>query len=397
MSPLEFPRLRWEYRHEWNASPVPTKAEDLPKVRDAQWTAGDVADSRSTEPTADKIDFTWVGHAACHFQIPVPMTDGQGTRSTRRVVILTDPVLSQRCSPVQFMGPARYTRAPTTVQKMSEDVTGRAWPDIVLLSHNHYDHLDYNTLKAIVSKPNGRPQPTFLVPLGVKEWFTANLRELPEDKVVELDWWEERTVEVSAPQAESAGDNPDSSGRLRFIFTPAQHFSARSPFDRDQTLWGSWAIHTLAPTSSEPTASSASQPPLSRIWFSGDSGYRFLPRHVKTLEEEEKLPHCPAFKEIGELLGPFDLAAIACGAYSPRAMFSEIHMNPREAVQVHKQVRSRWSVGIHHSTFRLTAEDVHEPARLFLEEGTKAGLARGQVNILEIGETQAVPIGSGTS
>lgn len=389
---LGFLKLRWETRAEWNESPLPTKQEDLPSVRDAAWVESDAASPGSPQSGEDgKLRLTWIGHAGCHLQIPLPVVS-TGKSTSRNINVLTDPVLSQRCSPVQFMGPARYTRPCTTIEDMAKDTSGRAWPDIVVLSHNHYDHMDYGTLKAFVSKPHHRPQPTFLVTKGLKSWFTQHLKELPSEKVVELDWWEERIVEVE-PQAAD-----ETVGRLRFVCTPAQHFSSRSPFDRNQTLWGSWAIHTLPPATL-PEQSSAPSPkfPLPRIWFSGDSGYRYLPEKVKTLEEEEKLPHCPAFKEIGDLLGPFDLALIACGAYAPRRMFSELHMCPRESVKVHQELRSRFSVGIHHSTFRLTLENVHEPAKLLLEEGEKAGLKvgpQGELDNLEIGETRVISVGS---
>lgn len=316
---LHFLKNRVSQRNEFDMPPLPKKGEGLPIVRPATW-------SETGNESADRHDgqlrVTWIGHAGCHFQIPVP--DPTSSSGTRMVNLLTDPVLSKRCSPFQFMGPARYTEPCTSIQDMAK--SDRAWPDIMVISHNHYDHLDYNTIKALVSKPNGRAQPLFFVPLGLKAWFTAQTPELPSEKVVELDWWEERVVEFSSGSQDS--DSSDT-GRLRFVCTPAQHFSARSPFDRNQTLWASWAMHVLGPRSTtESSASATPSTPLPRLWFSGDSGYRWVPGNLPP-SEEESLPHCPAFKEIGDLLGPFDVAMIACGAYKPRSVFSLIHVSHR--------------------------------------------------------------------
>ncbi|PWN26037.1 Metallo-hydrolase/oxidoreductase [Jaminaea rosea] len=359
-----FLRTRYyDARDEWQEPPLPKKGEGMPVVREAKW----LEDGGREED--ERVRLTWLGHASCHLQLPLH----DSAKTTLN--ILTDPVLSHRCSPVQFMGPARYTEPCTSVEAMAQD--DRAWPHVVVLSHNHYDHMDYGTIKALLSRPNGREQPLWLVPLGLKKWFEQHCKELPSEKVVELDWWEETIVAAGEGRA-----------GVKFTCTPAQHFSGRSINDRNQTLWASWAMHVL------PSDTSASRHPSARIWFSGDSGYRSLPRGFPTdgSGDESSLPHCPAFREIGQLLGPFDLALIACGAYQPRSMFSELHMNPRESVQVHKEIGARRSVGIHHSTFRLTSEEVNEPANWFVEEGRKAGLGEGEVGCLGIGETSVVKV-----
>lgn len=393
---------------EWEERPVPKSVEEgLPAVRQCTWVQdGEAATQSDAQGKHDgKLRYTWIGHAGCHLQIPLPVapapasaSDGAKTQhtptsATATLTVLTDPVLSERCSPFQFLGPKRYTAAPTSVSAMASEPTGRAWPDVVLLSHNHYDHCDYDTLRALVSRPKaeGRPAPLFVVPLGMRAWFEKYLgREIGKGRVVELDWWEERIVEV-----EVGGGK----GRLRIVCTPAQHFSGRGLTDRDATLWASYALHVLPPEGSETDA------PLPRIWFSGDTGYRTVPRGtVPHSDAEAALPSCPAFREIGALLGPFDLALVACGAYDPRSVFSPIHAAPHEAVAIHGDVRSRLSVGIHHSTFKLTAEEVDEPARLFLEEGAKAGAGvgfdveegrdgLGRVAIMEIGETRVIDVG----
>ncbi|CAO1625550.1 unnamed protein product [Sympodiomycopsis kandeliae] len=351
---------------EWDEKPLPLKGKGLPNVKTATWTH----DNQS--PESNQIVYTWLGHAACHLQIPLP---SQGGENTKRLKVLTDPVFSYRCSPVQFMGPARYTDAPTSVSDMASE-QDKAWPDVILISHNHYDHLDYNTIKEFVSRPNDRSIPTFVVPLGLKAWFTNNFRAIPTDQIVELDWWGQRDLTIEGNEA-----------RVRVTCTPAQHFSGRSISDRDHTLWASYAMKVLSPTQ---TTS-----PLAKIWFSGDSGYRSVPRGTPP-SEEENLPHCPAFEEIGSTLGPFDLSLIACGAYDPRSVMSPIHMNPKEAVNVHQHVRSKKSFGIHHATFRLTPEDVDEPARLFLREAKEKGLKQGECEIIDIGQSVNVDIVTGS-
>lgn len=346
---------------EWDEKPLPKKGEGLPTVRTADW-----VEKGGAESGKNALRYTWLGHAACHLQVPLG--------NENKMSILTDPVFSYRCSPVQFMGPTRYTDPPTSVAAMaSEEQHGKAWPDVILLSHNHYDHLDYDTMKQFINGGgSGRPCPTFVVPLGLKTWFTSNFKALPESQLVELDWWEQ--TELHHPNG----------GAVRVTCTPAQHFSGRSGFDRDHTLWASYALHVVSDNA-----------PPARIWFSGDTGYRSVPRGVKPQSDEEfALPHCPAFQEIGSLLGPFDVALIACGAYDPRSVMSPIHLAPHESVAVHRDVKSRKTFGIHHATFRLTPEDVDEPARRFIEEGQKAGLPKGEVDIIEIGETRVVDVQS---
>ena len=277
------------------------------------------------------------------------------------------------------MGPKRYTDSPTSVSAMAiEEEFERAWPDVILISHNHYDHLDFNTIKEFVNGGGlNRPCPTFVVPLGLKRWFTDNFK-LDHGKIAEMDWWDQ--IELGPDT-----DGKPHGGALRITCTPAQHFSGRSGFDRDHTLWASYAIQVLPESGSSSTLAPA------RIWFSGDTGYRSVPRGTDP-NDEASLPHCPAFQEIGERLGPFDLALIACGAYDPRSVMSPIHAAPHESVAIHQDVKSKKSFGIHHATFRLTPEDVDEPARKFIEEGQKAGLKDGEVNIVEIGETTEIHV-----
>jgi L-ascorbate metabolism protein UlaG (beta-lactamase superfamily) len=174
--------------------------------------------------------------------------------------------------------------------------------DVVLVSHNHYDHLDLETLQKLEMKFH----PVFITALGNALFLKA--RGLKN--VVELDWWESHSVLDT-----------------EFTLTPAQHFSSRSMRDRDQSLWGGFYIKTLD----------------YKIFFAADSGY------------------CPCFKEIAERLGNPDLSFIPIGAYEPRWFMRTVHMNPDDAVLAHRDLGSQQSVGIHFGCFKLTAESIDAP------------------------------------
>jgi L-ascorbate metabolism protein UlaG (beta-lactamase superfamily) len=225
---------------------------------------------------------TFVGHST--FLIQTPFGN-----------ILTDPMYSERASPVSFAGPRR-TRMPAVV---FDDLPPIA---VVLLSHNHYDHCDLPTLRAI----EDRWHPIVVTPLGNTQLLTsARVR-----RIVELDWWQE------------AAGVP-----LRIVLTPAQHFSARTPFDRNRALWGSFVIGVGN----------------RQIFFAGDTGYG------------------PHFTHIRERAGAPDLALLPIGAYEPRWFMKDIHMNPAEAVRAHLDLGAARSVGMHFGTFQLTPEAIDEP------------------------------------
>lgn len=145
--------------------------------------------------------------------------------------------------------------------------------------------------------------------------------------------WDERDLTVTQ---KSETGSEDTTSHLRLTCSPAQHFTGRGIFDRFHTLWSSWSIAQLS--------SSGATTSTSRIWFGGDTGYKSVPRGATT---EEGLPTCPAYKEIGEKLGPFDLSMIPIGAYSPRFFMSPIHLSPEDAVEVHKETKSKKSIGMH--------------------------------------------------
>lgn len=208
--------------------------------------------------------------------------------------VLTDPVFSDRASPVQWAGPKRFHPAPIAIDGLPEIKA-------VIISHDHYDHLDKAAIKSLADKVE-----YFITPLKVGENLIA--WGVDKSKIIELDWWQEVKVEG-----------------LTFVATPSQHFSGRGLFDRDETLWASWVI----------------QSDKRNLFFSGDSGY------------------FSGFKEIGDKYGPFDITMIETGAYN--ALWAEIHMLPEQSLQAHIDLRGKAMLPIHNGTFDLALHDWYEP------------------------------------
>lgn len=217
-------------------------------------------------------------------------------------------VFSHRCSPSQWVGPARYTPPPIKMEEMPEI-------DGVVISHAHYDHLDVSTIKYVfyhslvlhlskltyrarhlfsAAQPKGSVH--FFVPLGNKKWFASAIGTKESD-VTEFDWWDHASFTTPAQTHSS----------LRVTCTPCQHFANRSLFDRNHTLWASWAIEQL-PTRNETRENKIQDDkPICKIWFGGDTAYRGVHSGM-TREEELKMPYCPVFEEIGEKFKFFDFA-----------------------------------------------------------------------------------------
>jgi L-ascorbate metabolism protein UlaG (beta-lactamase superfamily) len=236
-----------------------------------------------------KAQITWIGHASALVQMG-------------GFNILTDPIFSDRASPVQFAGPKRFQAPGLSLAQLPPI-------DAVVISHNHYDHLDLDSVSALAALPNA---PVFYVPLGIDTWFKAHV---PNAKVFKTDWQEKHVL--TKPQ-----------GNLALHFLPIQHWSSRTPFDRLATLWGSWAL--MAGDKA--------------VWFSGDLGYS-----QDTANIGKQFPK------------GFDLSLIAVGAYEPRWFMKGQHINPAEAVTIHREIGSRKSVGIHWGTFTLTDEPLDQP------------------------------------
>ena len=244
---------------------------------------------------------------------------------TATVSILTDPVFSERASPLSFIGPRRVRRAGVSIDELPN-------VDVVLLSHNHYDHCDLSSLKRI----QRRFDPLLITPLhNGRLAHAAGFR-----RIEELDWWERATT-----------------ARLPITVAPAQHFSARTPFDRNRALWGSFMIEIDD----------------RRLFFAGDSGY------------------ASHFVEVRERFGAIDLALLPIGAYEPRWFMKDIHMNPDEAVQAHLDLAAVRSVGMHFGTFRLTTEAIDEPTRALDRAKRERGLADDAFATLDFGESLHLP------
>lgn len=318
----------------------------------------------------DSLRATWLGHACYLVEFP------SGFR------VLFDPVFTQRCSPVSFMGPQRYTEMPC-------DIDDIPIVDAVVISHNHYDHLSHPTIMRIAAK---HKNVHFFVPLGNQTWF----HRCGIHNVTELDWWEEREITLSSSQPSttkppntnhqettsgsidstaSSSITPDITALIGCL--PCQHTSARTGFDKAHTLWSSWSITSGG----------------KKLWFGGDTGYRTVPElpedEFDYAEKYSHLPTCPAFKQIGELRGPFDLGLIPIGAYDPRFIMSPMHANPYDSVNIFVDTRCQRALGIHWGTWVLTEEDVLEPPRVLKEAMRWKGLqSEGVFETCEIGESR---------
>ncbi|MPS26220.1 MBL fold metallo-hydrolase [Pigmentiphaga sp.] len=207
---------------------------------------------------------------------------------------LTDPVFSRRASPVQWAGPARFHAPPIAIEDLPP-IAG------VILSHNHYDHLDHAAVAQLDAKTT-----RFITPLGVGDQLIA--WGIDPAKVEQLDWWQSADIDG-----------------LRLTATPAQHFSGRGLTDSDRSLWASWVIQDAG----------------LRVFFSGDSGY------------------FDGFKKIGDAYGPFDLTLMETGAYDERWAF--VHMQPEQTLQAHLDLRGRWLLPIHNGTFDLALHPWEQP------------------------------------
>lgn len=296
--------------------------------------------SRATK----RLRATWLGHACFYVEFP------GGFR------VLFDPVFTQRCSPFSFLGPKRYTEMPCAV----EDIP---YIDAVVISHNHYDHMSHPTLVKIAEK---HKQAHFFVPLGNKSWFD----NYGFEHCTELDWWEERELKITF-------NGQDGSTEAAISCLPCQHTSARGAFDRASTLWASWSVSSGG----------------KKVWFGGDTGYRTVPKLPEGEsdygEKYAELPVCPAFAQIGDLRGPFDLGLIPIGAYDPRYLMSPVHANPYDSVNIFVDTKCQKALGIHWGTWVLTEEEVLEPPRMLKEALKWKGLEEeGLFEVCDIGDSK---------
>lgn len=248
-------------------------------------------------PEQEGLQLAWLGHTTYLIRL-----EGKW--------LITDPMLSNRAGPVPWLSPERYSEAATEADELPP-------MDVVLITHNHYDHLDQASIQALAGEAK-----RFLVPLGVGEllekWGVA-----PE-KITEMDWWDEVNF---------AG--------LKLTATPAQHFSSRGLFDRGLTLWSGYAIKGAA----------------QNLYLSGDTGY------FKDLSQ------------IGKRLGPFDVGIYEMGAYGKFDGWKQIHLTPEEAVQAHRDIGAKVMIPSHWGTFDLALFAWHEPIERFVSEAEAKGIA----------------------
>lgn len=293
---------------------------------------------------------------------------------------------------VQWAGPKRFTPAPCTVADIPQ-------VDIIILSHNHYDHLDYNTIQDMIKL---HPQTLYMGPLNLAATLVGF--GVPADQITEFDWWDQHRIVKTT-----------SVGEVEVVITctPAQHGTGRGIFDQHKTLWAGFTAHARRLESTPDTTAAASttstdadtvstnhagsSPTTGLItrtqdtvsfYFTGDTGYRKVPRGIPIGDPREaEYPHCPAFQQIGDVLGPFDLGLLPIGAYSPRWFMSTVHACPEESVQIHQQVRAARSIGMHWGTFPLTDEPVDEPPKRLAAAVAAAGLDADAFVALNHGET----------
>src|SRR3990167_1215012 len=245
------------------------------------------------DPLKPKV--VWINH--CTFLIEID-----------EIRILTDPIWGERCSPIAFLGPKRRHDPPFKIEDLPHI-------DLVLLSHNHYDHLDLPTVEVLHKR---FPEIFWLVPAGVLEWF----KRRGIHQVKELRWWQETLFE-----------HPQRTTKLWISSVPAQHHSGRGLFDMNQSLWMGFVVQAVRANGNNKC-----------FYFAGDTAYNPFD-----------------FKKIGERFHKIDLALCPIGTYKPDRFMSTVHSSPEDAVQIHQDVKSHLSLGMHWKTFKLSEEDENRP------------------------------------
>jgi N-acyl-phosphatidylethanolamine-hydrolysing phospholipase D len=294
--------LRWRFGlGPKEASPIPPEEVSNYKPESVQ-----PAISLIKQPDSGQVQITWIGHSTFLIQV-------------EGVNILTDPIWSNSCGPNSFLKVSRVVPPGVLFEQL---------PPIhaVLISHNHYDHLDAPTVKRL---GNG---PAYFVPLGIATWFEK--RKIKH--VFEMDWWQTSSLRG-----------------VKFHCVPIQHFSGRSPFKRNETLWSGWIVETKS----------------AKIFFAGDTG------------------DSPVFKEIGDRFGPIQLSILPIGAYRPRWFMSPVHVDPPEAIKILKDTHSERAIACHWGTFKLSDEPLGEPPVYLRKAMRENGIDEGKFVVMKPGET----------
>jgi L-ascorbate metabolism protein UlaG (beta-lactamase superfamily) len=307
---------RWQ-RERWSAELPPQDPSRVPRV------APDLTTLRANQGEAT---VTWLGHATMLWQVA-------------GLNILTDPHFTERASPFTWIGPRREVPLPATLAELPRI-------DVVLLTHNHYDHLDAGTVQQLAKQPGGPP--LFVVPLGVDLW----MQDQGITRVQRMDWGDRHTLPRPSPS--------DPTEAVTVELVPVQHWSSRTLWDRNATLWGGYVVSTQA--EGRPY----------RLFFAGDTGYS------------------PDFVELGQRFGGFDFSAIPVGCYEPRWFMHKQHVNEDDAVRIHLDVKSKFSMGIHWGAFRLCDEPVHAPLDGLPQARNRHGVADEVFVLFQPGETRVL-------
>lgn len=297
LSLLNIASIRFRSHPEKTHTPLPAsldgeRSEELVKIQKPDWGVAH----------PEKIRATWIGHASWIIEMPVAEGASRGIR------IALDPVFADRMSPVSFAGPKRFSPTPCSIEDVPDI-------DIIIISHNHYDHCDLEALAHMYAKRKGRIQ--IVAGLNSHHIFTNNVGSSSRD-TIDLDWWDRIKIDVA--EAKSS---------VTITCCPAQHGSRRSVNDGNHSLWCSFAI-------------ASTEAGGKKLYFAGDTGY-------KTVEAESP---CPAFKQVGELLGPFDLGLVPIGCFKPAGIMGAVHASPYQSLEIHKDVKSKLSIGMHYMTIR---------------------------------------------
>lgn len=283
-----------------------------PEADYPEWIENKFKPELPKELPAGKTAATFINHASFLLQ-------------TKNFNFLTDPLWAARTSPVTFIGPKRFRAPGIKIEELPQI-------NFVVVSHNHYDHMDLQALEDLHNKF----KPIFIMPLGNARY----LRDIKGIQTIELDWWQSTTVKNNGQSA-------------KITLVPAQHWSSRSLTDKRKALWGGYVIE-------------ADQ---TKIFFAGDSGYS------KEI-----------FSRIGETWNGLDLSLLPIGAYEPRWFMKDNHMNPEETVQVHLDIKSKMSVAMHYGAFRLSDEKFGQPEQDL--EAAKKKLAVDNYITLDVGQTK---------
>ncbi|KAF2179673.1 Metallo-hydrolase/oxidoreductase [Zopfia rhizophila CBS 207.26] len=310
---------------------------------------------------------TWIGHAS--FLVETTKAEG----AERGMRILLDPVWSERVGPYGMAGPVRFTPTPCSLEELPE-------VDAVCISHDHYDHLDSDTLRKLNTKQNGNLR--YFCGLGVKAVLVGLGVGIRDEQVTELDWWDGVRLHL------------ENVGSVELVCTPAQHRSGRAPWNFQGTLWCSWILREVMGKDESTTAPDTSRHGK-KLFFAGDTGYCSVNSDTEYSHHHAPHPPCPTFAEIGDLYGPFDLSLLPIGCYQPRSFMASVHSSPDDSISIHKNIRSKKSIGMHYGTFRGSLSAHFEPVTEPPQSWKKAAEAEGlkwdeEIGLCDIGETVVV-------